>query len=309
LPPMEDEGCVCEVLPFSLVITHIEADSIEPLTQELLSLIFFHKGERFFSYTIEDDGALSIIAPVHPSGKVPLKNREGVSHNKRRWVAISIKCDDLCGVVKAVSVALANSGISIFYLSAFSNDFVLVAENEKEKAMEVVEEVLRNKDNSLLLSSSHLLSTSPESLAKDRKLHLLLHTKKLMCYSITKNQFIIDTHTFLKLFFAPRKSPGFLLFMETPTEISIVIDNESSCYIPFKSFAISWKIIQLCDALDCANDQPGIVAALSSAADTCQSRLMMISTFTTDYTLIQEQQLADTIALLQKKYIVLQEDA
>ena len=61
--------------------------------------------------------------------------------NKEKWKLINIRCGNpfyCVGFIASITNALATAGIDIVIISSFSNDLILVAENDLEKAIEVL---------------------------------------------------------------------------------------------------------------------------------------------------------------------------
>ncbi|MGC4036160.1 MAG: ACT domain-containing protein [Chitinophagaceae bacterium] len=64
--------------------------------------------------------------------------------NKEKWKLINIRCGNpfyCVGFIAAITGALAEAGIDIVLTSSFSNDLVLVMENDLEKSIEVLKEI------------------------------------------------------------------------------------------------------------------------------------------------------------------------
>lgn len=123
---MKNKKFVLSVMPEKLGICHLEANSpIPPWATE---------GE-FFSIT-RTDQELSII---YPQEKIPA----GVLVEKN-WQAFRVEgiIDGAyaVGIIASLSDPLAKAGISIFNISTYQTNYILLEEKNLEKAKKVLEE-------------------------------------------------------------------------------------------------------------------------------------------------------------------------
>eukprot|EP01116_Phalansterium_solitarium_P016534 TRINITY_DN385_c0_g1_i1.p1 TRINITY_DN385_c0_g1~~TRINITY_DN385_c0_g1_i1.p1 ORF type:complete len:225 (-),score=64.89 TRINITY_DN385_c0_g1_i1:314-988(-) len=106
----------------------------------LLRLIFFPRsGRRFFSYS-ETDYELSIVLDEEDRATLP---QDFVRSSSDRWQLIKVGDGDLgfseSGIVCSLATPLALAGISMFYVSTFSHDFVMVQQERFENTIKTLE--------------------------------------------------------------------------------------------------------------------------------------------------------------------------
>ncbi|KAF9350661.1 Cytosolic arginine sensor for mTORC1 subunit 2 [Mortierella sp. NVP85] len=99
-----------------------------------------HGDDRFFSFT-QTDSTLSIIMDAATMSLFPdhtLNTQEGA------WRLISIGDGplgfDQCGIVSEYSTPLSEQDIGLFYLSTFSSDYIMVSDQDYERALECLKE-------------------------------------------------------------------------------------------------------------------------------------------------------------------------
>mmetsp|Transcript_33021 Transcript_33021/g.80244 ORF Transcript_33021/g.80244 Transcript_33021/m.80244 type:complete len:389 (-) Transcript_33021:527-1693(-) len=148
-----------EVLSQSLFLVSIDKRYLEILAKPLIGEFFrFPQGgkgqrlepdskdeistpaqPRFFSYTDADD-EISLILNAEAYARIQsyqTKYRMTLQAESIEWKAIRVDGDwgfDEVGLVAAISTALHESGIDLFYLSTFVRDFVLVPASSQKKA-------------------------------------------------------------------------------------------------------------------------------------------------------------------------------
>ncbi|KAF9907566.1 GATS protein-like 3 [Linnemannia zychae] len=143
--------------PHRLHITSMEHGLMDQLAIRLLESIFFdNRVDRFFSFT-QTDTTLSIIMDDATMSLFPdhtLNTQEG------DWRLIAIGDGPLgfdeCGIVSEFSRPLSESGIGLFYLSTFSSDYIMVNDQDFERAVACLEET------SLSAFARDELADSPE---------------------------------------------------------------------------------------------------------------------------------------------------
>jgi hypothetical protein len=111
------------VLPDRFGICHVSQE--EPLPK-------LPKEACFWSITNTEDG-LSIVLPE--------KNIPAHWKTETGWCCLKINgCLDfaLTGILASLAVSLANAGISIFAISAYETDYILIKESSLEKAKQIL---------------------------------------------------------------------------------------------------------------------------------------------------------------------------
>jgi len=120
---MPNKKLTLSILPEKLGICHFEAKSPIPNWAENIS---------FCSITRTKD-ELSVVCP---QDKIPA----GVMFEKNRW-AFKVEGPlgfSLTGVVSSLSSPLAKAKISIFYISTYETDYLLVEEKNLSKAKKIL---------------------------------------------------------------------------------------------------------------------------------------------------------------------------
>lgn len=107
------------VLPERLAICHLPPNDYLPTTLG---------GARFWSVTRTDEG-YSIVLPEE---SVPADWKA-----ERGWRGLKVQGPldfDLTGVLSSIAAPLAEAGVSIFTLSTYDTDYILIREGDLEKA-------------------------------------------------------------------------------------------------------------------------------------------------------------------------------
>ncbi|KAI1315862.1 GATS protein-like 3 [Mortierella claussenii] len=130
--------------PHRLHITSMEHGLMDQLAIRLLESIFFDKrDDRFFSFT-QTDSTLSIIMDGATMSLFPdhtLNTQAG------DWRLIAIGDGPLgfdeCGFVNQFSRPLGEAGVGMFYLSTFSSDYIMVNDQDYERAVTCLHETAK----------------------------------------------------------------------------------------------------------------------------------------------------------------------
>ncbi|KAI7824424.1 hypothetical protein BC939DRAFT_144099 [Gamsiella multidivaricata] len=142
--------------PYRLHITSMENGLMDQLAIRLLESIFFdNRDDRFFSFT-QTDSTLSIIMDEATMSLFPdhtLNTQEG------DWRLISIGdgplgIEEESGIVNEFSRPLGGDGVGLFYLSTFSADYIMVSDQDFDRAVECMESTARSRMPSSPLSPS-----------------------------------------------------------------------------------------------------------------------------------------------------------
>ena len=113
------KGLSLTVLPERMAICQLPPDDLLPATLG---------GARFWSVTRTDEG-YSIVLPEE---SVPAGWKA-----ERGWRCLKVQGPldlDLTGVLSSIAVPLAEAGVSIFTLSTYDTDYILIREGDLEKA-------------------------------------------------------------------------------------------------------------------------------------------------------------------------------
>jgi hypothetical protein len=136
-----------ELSPLSqrLILACFARESIPHLTHALLKLLLFpDRDDRFLSITITSE-EVSLVMEEKSFSSLPTEFCSRVERNANSWKAIQISAGPMgfsgntLGAVTQVSDILALNGISIFYLSTFDDDFILVQNDKTEAALKLLQ--------------------------------------------------------------------------------------------------------------------------------------------------------------------------
>lgn len=111
------------VLPLSLAVSRLDAS---------LPIPAWAAGGEFFSITRTDE-ELSIVCP---EAQVPSEVK-----SERGWKALKVEGPldfGLTGILSSLALPLANAKVSIFSLSTYDTDYILVKKENLDKAVEVL---------------------------------------------------------------------------------------------------------------------------------------------------------------------------
>ncbi|KAG0291652.1 GATS protein-like 3, partial [Dissophora globulifera] len=175
--------------PYRLHITSMEHGLMDQHAIRLLESIFFdNRDDRFFSFTqtdstlsiIMDDATMSLF-PDHTLntqagdwrlisigdgplslGPAPVSSPLGLVHDSQNDNDSSEIRSSCTGTVSDFSRPLGEDGIGMFYLSTFSENYLMVNEQDFDRAVECLEEIAK-RTASTLASATEASSISPMS--------------------------------------------------------------------------------------------------------------------------------------------------
>eukprot|EP01102_Stenamoeba_stenopodia_P007876 TRINITY_DN2223_c0_g1_i2.p1 TRINITY_DN2223_c0_g1~~TRINITY_DN2223_c0_g1_i2.p1 ORF type:complete len:366 (-),score=75.93 TRINITY_DN2223_c0_g1_i2:1011-2036(-) len=311
------------LLPYELKIGRIQREFLESLTNQLLKIVFFfdrsNGSRRFFSLTITNE-EVSLIG----SEESLLELGDHVTIDPTSWRALELRSSsksnssDGDGVnarlIQSVTSVLAQQQISIFYISTFDSDVVLVPYQSVDQATELLERVsLSTTTASDTANGSPNDSESAEEAATTKKMHLTISSESL-CIRYVPSKAIDSTFTLslLKLLFYPRSDDGrTICITETDHGLTLILDQTSRNLIDSstcESIDENWRCISFCDSIDQANALPGLVASLCAPLVHLNTRTLAISSYSTDYALVKDARLPEAIEFLSKRFNVLSEE-
>ncbi|KAG0335774.1 GATS protein-like 3 [Podila humilis] len=131
--------------PHKLRITSMEPSLMDQLAVRLLESIFFDtRTDRFFSYT-QTDNTRSIIMDEDTLSRFP---DNSLNTQAGSWRLISIGDGPLgfdeCGIVSEFSTPLSEHEISLFYLSTFHSDYILVNDHDFDESVSYLEQTAKS---------------------------------------------------------------------------------------------------------------------------------------------------------------------
>ncbi|KAL6049075.1 GATS protein-like 3 [Balamuthia mandrillaris] len=253
----------------------------------------------------------------------PHHRRSPYSPRYQYWRALQLSEGSLdscvaTGVVESLALALANKGISIFYLSTYETDWTLVPEERIHEAIDSLKETftimtegLDQLELSVLRSRRARGRSSGEAPCKSKPpKRLALPNERLhLCTPVEEAKDSIG-HLLLKELFWPCSGKTFFSYTAIEDEYSLIL--EDSVYQNFSPNSLTtpgddcWRLIKVADG-PLGFIETGIVASLVAPISRANVSLFYISTFLTDHVLVDEPNFSKAVSALQQekdKFIV-----
>jgi len=272
------------VIPLKLRLCSIPKGKFYRYTQAFLKLFLFPETSQArntsyffnFSETPQEISAVAEDGQVKELERIQHGESDGAVFAKRIWIPLQI-CEGADGfqgtaVVQKVSLVLANEGISIFFVSTFSEDYVLVGQEDLPKALQVLGSSF-NLDldmpceedfKSLSKPSSRPRSRTPSTVQSPQvnccepdELEVVTNNPQFgkrqkqphplsvpplsqLVYKLSREFVTARAASIMELFFFPEDSiPRFLSFTETESEITLVVPESASAKLEKSSLAIA----------------------------------------------------------------------
>jgi len=309
------------VLPFHLVLASLPKDQLPACTHALLKLLLYPESkERFFSITDTSD-ELSLVLEESFLSMFP---EQTLQYTNQRWRAFKFDEGPLgfesTGIVSSVATPLAQAKICLFYVSTFTTGYTLVEEQTLESATECLKSAgftfsnERDIDSHLRLAPPnrippHIFSMSPNLSSTQLVVSKLPY--QLYLATLGKKDVGPLAEKWIKLVFYPERSHRFFSFTETPDEISVILDVASVQSFPPGSLTVcdrKWNALQICEGSFGSHGSDTINKFSKPLADACVS-IFNVSTYSNDYTLIEEHNMDKSLMELRKKLnIILDEE-
>jgi len=296
------------ILPQRLWLASLKKSFLPSCSFALMQLLLFEDKNRFFSLTETDDEISLILA------EEPLKifsNTPNIKENwevcEQPWLAIQVCEGSLgftsMGVVHAVSDPLAKAGISIFNLSTTETDFTLVPEERIYEAIECLEEECTILTEGLedlakiLPRPKKSVEKGEEKVFKQHPLSLP-HYELYLC-SFRKNEAAAIATAVLKIMFFPKNKSRFFSYTESEDEISLLTDKASlSHFEEIPNSSGPWQLIKVDDG-PLGFSETGIVCSLAETLTDVS--LFYVSTFFTDYVLVEASNIEKAVTILRRE--------
>ncbi|XP_033626999.1 cytosolic arginine sensor for mTORC1 subunit 2-like [Asterias rubens] len=317
------------ISPHRLRIASILKKDIDLFTHSLIKLSLLHQQVscNFFSFTETCDD-FSLI--TDQEGLKELPSRAELMVQSTVWLALDaipsfVDADSNSGLTmttKSIITSLADKNISVYNLSTYQTDFILVKEDEYDDVVTCL-----SKDFKILKESQDgemIPIVSQEVDKNSRRNTCGLHTPRPVVHSFHSpdNRFLVTclqpeqlshlTSTLLKLMFysnsfLPSPEDGherFLSLSIISQKISLVVDVESIALFPSGSLCTGaeefWRMIKIGN-LPLGFDESGIVAQISEPLAEAGIPIYYISTFLNDHTLVSEADIERAFAILESK--------
>lgn len=303
------------ILPRRLWLVSLKKSFLPSCSFPLMQLLLFQDKERFFSLTETEDEISLILGEdtlkLFSSTPNIQDNWEVCGHP---WIAIQVSEGSLgftsMGVIHALSDPLAKAGISIFNLSTAETDYTLVPEDRIFDAIDCLEEVfsilIEGLDDLLQILPRPEKRFGGKNEEKTFKQHpLSLPPDELyLCY-FRKDEATSISMALLKMLFFPKNKSRFLSYTESEDEISLVLDKDSISYFEgVPNTSGPWRLIKVDDG-PLGFSETGIVCSLAEAL--IDFSLFYVSTYFTDYVLVEAIDIEKVINILKQENFTFKE--
>uniref|UniRef100_I3K6H6 Cytosolic arginine sensor for mTORC1 subunit 2 n=1 Tax=Oreochromis niloticus TaxID=8128 RepID=I3K6H6_ORENI len=319
------------ILEHSLKVASIEKEGIQICTHGLIKLAFLASKTRckFFSLT-ETPEDYTII--VDEEGFKELPQSEHISVADATWVALNVVSGGsntstsqpigVTKIAKSVIAPLADHNISVFMLSTYQTDFILVRERDLPMVMHTLssEFTLFRVVNGETVAAHNLGVTNGFVKPKLGKLprpiiHPLSSPSNMFCVTSLDPDTLPSVATLLMdvMFYSGgQKESGassedsnhirFFSFSLIEGYISLVMDEQTTQRFPNNVLFTSasgelWKMVRI-GGQPLGFDECGIVAQISEPLATADIPAYYISTFKFDHALVPEENIQSVIGAL-----------
>ena len=314
------------VLHYSLQICSIPREDIPVFTHALIKASLLESSSpHFFSFT-ETQDEFTVILPDSDLRFFP----DGLKTSGKLWKAITLSAgaigsivglNELSGVskiAKAVLSPLADCDISVFCISTYQSDFIMVQENDLPRVIECLGKRFKIFDENHSKIGGPKRGAMLHSIFCDSKKHKTL--AKPLCYpsvdyfvtGMSKTDLPRVTQTLLELMFFSSTFPQgtdqehelFFHFSIIDGDVSFILDEDSLAKFPPNTIYHStaqekWRIIKVGES-PLGFDESGIVAKITEPLASAQISIYYISTFNFDHALVPEEEIGNIAALLGK---------
>lgn len=317
------------VLHHRLQVCSIARENISKFTHAIIKASLLESSNpQFFCYTETRDG-ITIVLPDTELDYFP----DDLKTSGRLWRAITLSAgaigaivglNELSGVskiAKAVITPLAECDITVFCISTYQSDFILVQEKDFERVIECLGKRFKIFDENHLKIGGPKRGAMLHSIFSDSKKHRSI-SKHLRFPSIdyyvtglSMAELPKATQTLLELMFFSKQVPVdssqetleddlFFHFSIIDGDVSFILDEEAMLKFPPNTIYHSaaqekWRIIQVGDT-PLGFDECGIVAKIAEPLATEQISIYYISTFNYDHALVPEEDVGNVATLLGK---------
>lgn len=304
------------IQPQRLYIASLQKEFLPSCSYVVMKLILFAGDDKFFSMT-ETDEEVSLVLSEEPMklfSEIPdIEKHWNVWESP--WIAIHVLEGSSgftsTGVVHALSDPLAKAGISIFNISTTESDFTLVPEERVYDAIDVLEERfqiltdgLEELTKRIPRPSKRFVAPEGELKKENRKYPLSIPPFDCLLCSFKKEKEMIEkvSPALLKVIFFPKQKRRFFSYTESEDEISIVFTSDCLEYLKDEiNDETIWKPIKVDDG-PLGFAETGIVCSLVESISTTNINLFYLSTFFTDYLLVESENFEKAFTSLSENF-------
>eukprot|EP00794_Sanderia_malayensis_P013864 gene13864-15312_t len=317
------------VLQPELEICSIPREQIALCTHALIKLCLLSESNpRFFSFTETDDD-VTIVIPTEDIEAFP----SCLEKSGKLWKAFTVSTGavgamgiELAGVskiAKAIISPLADCGISVFCISTYQSDFILVQEDDLDRAIQCLGKMFKifNEQHKKLdgpktggAASYTIQMVTADSPCRALKQPLFYPSVEYHVTGIDSLHLSSVIQILLELMFFPntRQNNGsaerkdrFFHFSIIDGDISFILDEDDLSKFPSNTIYQtanneSWRMVRVGDS-PLGFEESGIVAKIAEPLANAQISIYYISTFNNDHALVPEEEISTVTKLLQKR--------
>lgn len=304
-----------EQLPQRLRLVSLSKESVPAFTHTLLNALFFcQSGPKFISYT-ETNEEISLIVDEE-TFKIFPQNSVQVSEEFWRAFQFSLGSSPLetGGLVSIISAPLGRAGISIFFLTTFNCDFILVQESKFQEAKTCLKAnfpiVFNDEDTA---DSQHLdnFKSSPQSLGPSNIIPesfsqlQALPDLSLCLTCIEPHNVEMAFRDLVHILFFGERSYRFISFTQTTEEVSLIMDEQSLSSFPREKLEIvlSEPWIPIKRLKKRGFSETGVVSAI--AEPLASLNMLYMSSFQTGWVLVKKDDFSTAVKKLEEKGFVI----
>ncbi|XP_046840082.1 cytosolic arginine sensor for mTORC1 subunit 1-like [Xenia sp. Carnegie-2017] len=315
------------ILEYTLRMATISKDAISKYTHYLIKIALLPKSRPgFFSFTkSNEDYSLTLEETAFQE----LPKGPGLSCSKCLWNVLTVSPGvmDCAGntmgiskIVNSIILPLANNGVSLFCMSTYQGDFILVKQQELMAAICCLNGKFRIFDETGFVDLSSDLDHSNAILNRlnsDSRSHPLVHSivsplNKFHVISLNSQYFtsLIPTLIDLMFYSSSRRPPSegyetFFHFSYVDGDLSVVLDDNDlarfpSHYFYTSSFREQWRIIKIGE-YPLGYDECGIVAQIAEPLVEAKITTFYISSCHLGNTLIPEEDIDKALDILNER--------
>eukprot|EP00455_Lapot_gusevi_P001314 TRINITY_DN10543_c0_g1_i1.p1 TRINITY_DN10543_c0_g1~~TRINITY_DN10543_c0_g1_i1.p1 ORF type:complete len:356 (-),score=33.57 TRINITY_DN10543_c0_g1_i1:45-1112(-) len=315
-----------------LYVLKFSRSRLDRYMKQLTWMILYREEEerRVFSLTIQGDEVSLIVdesvlqifyrPPSTPEEAEQRSRENSLEISPVPWRALQIVVGhggaDLSGLISIMATSLADHKISILNLTLFTTDLIMVREDDLQRAFACLTETVNFYEaKSAETDNADTLSSSPTIKWRDlyRQMGLSLgpslgvEAKTARCFllGLPKENISLCAFALLKILFFPDRTGDerFCSISETEEELTLIVEdwalamfNEGDVTLDPKC----WRPLRVSIENHIGWDETGIVAAMCAPLSLANISLLNVSTFSTDFTLVQESQLDEAISVFRR---------
>jgi hypothetical protein len=314
-------------LPQTLALASLPKEDSEPALRFILTNVFFPAREdSFFSYTVTDE-EVSLILEEKYLSSLP---SDTLAVAPARYRAIQVyegpEAINMTGYISLLSGGITQEGINVIYLSTYNTDLLLVEQSKLDEALKCLrrrlDEFVQSPDETpaSFLSHSptasiqtpphtpphtipHINVSSPSSFSSIgptacRRMTLTPLPKTLSIAFFPRKDVPKCAYSLLKPFLSDL---SFYSMTLTAAEVSLILDEEVLSLFPkdlIQVHSSKWRCIQV-DFGSMGFTETGAVSLLADILAKKEVSIFYLSTFSTDFTLVEAPQLESAITIVE----------